>query len=133
MMYVTMHRNLSNQPAKVVRMAMKRTNIYLDEAQARLLRHLAVEQDTSFTAVVRQAINEYLERNNLDVTALVRGPDYSISDEAWHAGMDAALQRIRAGVPADMTSQEIEDLITAASNEVREERRARERVSNKHG
>jgi hypothetical protein len=114
-------------------MAMKRTNIYLDEAQARLLRHLAAEEGSSFTAVVRQAINEYLERNNLDVTALVRGPDYSISDEEWRAGMDAALQRIRAGVPADMTSQEIEDLITAASDEVREERRARERVSNKHG
>lgn len=113
-------------------MAMKRTNIYLDESQARLLRHLAVEQDSSFTAVVRQALNEYLERNNLDVTALVHDPERSMSDDEWQAGFDAALERLRAGIPADMTPEEIEAEITAASEEVRQERLARQRAATPH-
>lgn len=129
MMYVAMHSMPSIQSAKVVRMAMKRTNIYLDESQARLLRHLAVEEGSSFTAIVRQAINEYLERNNLDVTALVRGPDYAIPDEKWRAGWQAALQRIRASVPDDMTPEEIEAEITAASEEVRQEQRSKRQMA----
>jgi ribbon-helix-helix CopG family protein len=109
-------------------MAMKRTNIYLDEAQARLLRHLAADQDTSFTAIVRQAINEYLERNNLDVTALVRGPLRTLPDPAWSAKMSALLDEIRAHIPPDADADEIEADITLARDEVRQLQRAQERA-----
>lgn len=103
-------------------MAMKRTNIYLDEAQARLLRHLAVERDSSFTAVVRQAINEYLERNHLDVTDLVRAP-LKEPDAAWREEMRAMLREIRSHIPPDADPDEIERDITLAREEVWEERR----------
>jgi hypothetical protein len=127
-MYVTIHSKLSDQPAKVVHMAMKRTNIYLDEAQARLLRHLAVEEGSSFTAVVRQAINEYLERNHLDVTALVRDPLRPMPDPEWSAQMLTLLEKIRAQIPPDADADEIEADITLAREEVRQIRRAQERA-----
>ncbi|MGH7862623.1 MAG: CopG family transcriptional regulator, partial [Candidatus Dormibacteraceae bacterium] len=41
---------------------MKRTNIYLDDEQARRLRHLAIEEGRSFTDLVREALNEPGER-----------------------------------------------------------------------
>lgn len=109
-------------------MAMKRTNIYLDEAQARLLRHLAVEEGSSFTAVVRQAINEYLERNHLDVTALVRDPLRPMPDPEWSAQMLTLLEKIRAQIPPDADADEIEADITLAREEVRQIRRAQERA-----
>jgi hypothetical protein len=43
----------------------------------------------------------------------------------WQAEMRASLARIRARVPADMTPEEIEALITEASEEARQERIAR--------
>src|SRR6059036_3884792 len=41
---------------------MKRTNIYLAEEEPRLLKHIAVEEGCSFTALVRQALQEFLKR-----------------------------------------------------------------------
>jgi hypothetical protein len=41
---------------------MKRTNIYLEEEQLRLLKYIAVEEGRSFTQLVRQALEEFLER-----------------------------------------------------------------------
>jgi hypothetical protein len=105
---------------------MKRTNIYLDEDLDRLLRHLAVEQGRSFTDLVREALDEYLKHRDIKLTGQVLPPLRPTSDAAWRADMDTALQRLRAGVPENMTSDEIEDLITAASEEVRQERLARQ-------
>ena len=45
---------------------MKRTNVYLDEEQARTLRHLAVEEGRSFTDLVREALDEYVSRRGLN-------------------------------------------------------------------
>ena len=42
------------------------TTIALDEATHRRLRHLAIEQGTSFRELIRAAIGEYLGRMFLD-------------------------------------------------------------------
>jgi hypothetical protein len=103
----------------------KRTNIYLDEEQARLLRHLAVEEGRSFTDLVREALNSYLAQRGLASTSRVIGPRRSIPLDEWQARFADALCRIRAGTPTDLTSDEIEAEITAARDEVRRERAAR--------
>lgn len=104
---------------------MKRTNIYLDEEQARLLRHLAVEEGRSFTDLVREAVNAYLAQRRLASTSRVIGPRRSIPPDEWQARFTAALRQIRAGAPADLDPDEIESEITVAREEVRRERAAR--------
>ena len=98
---------------------MKRTNIYLDEEQDRLLRHLSIEEGRSFTDLVREALNEYLARRGMQALSRVIGPRRSIPQKEWRSHLDAAVQRIRASVPADMSPEEIEAEITAAREEVR--------------
>ncbi|MBI4494993.1 MAG: CopG family transcriptional regulator [Chloroflexi bacterium] len=97
---------------------MKRTNVYLDEEQARLLRHLAVEEGRSFTALVREALNDYLARRGLAANSHVVGPQQQLSDDEWRSSFKAAVERIRASVPDDWTPEEIEAEITAAREEV---------------
>jgi hypothetical protein len=101
---------------------MKRTNIYLEEEQSRLLKHLAVETNRSFTDIVREALGEYLVRKGLDTQSRVTGPKRAIPDDEWRARIEDALERIRAGIPSDVTPEEIEAEITAAREEVRQER-----------
>jgi hypothetical protein len=43
---------------------MKRTNIYLDERNHRLLRIMAVEQETTMSALIRFAIDEFLKKGD---------------------------------------------------------------------
>jgi len=104
---------------------MKRTNVYLDESQSRVLRHLAIEENRSFTDLVREALTEYLVRRGVDVTASVTGPRESVPSDDWEKRFLGVLQRIRSGVPTNMTSAEIEAEITEARNEVRASRRRR--------
>lgn len=54
--------------------------------------------------------------------ARVTEPPPGPPDPEWQAEVEAALARIRARVPADMTSEEIEQLITEGSEEARQER-----------
>ena len=107
---------------------MKRTNIYLDEEQARLLRHLAVEESRSFTDIVREALNEYLARRGMASAPRVVGPRRLLPQDEWRSSFEAALQRIREGAPTDLSPEEIEAEITAAAEEVRQERAARARA-----
>ena len=107
---------------------MKRTNIYLDEEQDRLLRHLSDEQGRSCTDIVREALNEYLTRRGMPSASRVVGPRRSIPQEEWRSRLDAAVRRIRAGVSVDVSPEEIEAEITAAREEVRRERAARRRA-----
>lgn len=104
---------------------MKRTNIYLDEEQGRLLRHLAVEEGRSFTDLVREALNAYLAQRGLTSTSRVIGPRRSVPAGEWRARFADTLRQIRAGAPADLGPDEIESEITAARDEVRRERAAR--------
>ena len=104
---------------------MKRTNIYLDEEQARVLRHLAIEEGRSFTDVVREALNTYLAQRGLVATSRVTGPLRSMPYEEWKSSFMDAVERMRAHIPPDITPDEIEAEITAAREEVRRERAAR--------
>jgi hypothetical protein len=106
---------------------MKRTNIYLDEDQLRLLRHLAVEQDRSFTAIVREALDDYLDRRGLSTAPRLQAPRLETPNAAWRARLDDVLERLRAHIPSDLSPEEIESEIRAARQEVRQERAARPR------
>ena len=89
---------------------MQRTNIYLDDAQLRTLKHLAAEDRTSVATLVRDAVDSYLARRLAD-------------DPEWGRRLDDLLTRIRSRLP-DVPPEEIEADITAARQEVREIRRA---------
>lgn len=104
---------------------MKRTNIYLDEEQARLLRHLAVDEGRSFTDLVREALNAYLAQRGLASTSRVIGPRRSVPSDEWRSRFTDALSRIRANAPEGLDADEIESEITAAREEVRHERMGR--------
>ena len=104
---------------------MKRTNIYLDEEQALLLRHLAIDEGRSFTDLVREALNAYLAGRGLTSSSRVIGPRRSIPPDEWRARLTEALERLRPEVPDHLNADELESEITAARNEVRRERAAR--------
>lgn len=59
---------------------------------------------------------------------IIHEPPPGPPDPEWQARFDAALARIRAHVPSDMTPDEIEALITEASEEARQERIANRRM-----
>lgn len=101
---------------------MKRTNIYLDESLDRLLRHYAIEQGRSFTDIVREALQEYAARHGIGERRPPVGPRRPVTDPEWQAAFDAALERIRSRIPTDLTLDEIEAEISAAVEEVRQER-----------
>jgi hypothetical protein len=103
----------------------KRTNVYLDEEQARLLRHLAIEEGRSFTDLVREALNGYLAQRGLASTSRVIGPRRTLASDEWRSRFADVLGQIRAKTPADLCSDAIEAEITTAREEVRHERAAR--------
>lgn len=104
---------------------MKRTNVYLDEEQVRVLRHLAIEEGRSFTDLVREALNSYLAQRGLPSTSRVSGPRRAIPAEEWQARFGQALDQLRAHAPVELSSEEIEAEITSAREEVRRERAER--------
>lgn len=93
---------------------MQRTNIYLDDDQLRMLKHLAAEERQSVADLVRQAVDAYLAQRVAD-------------DAAWREQFDQLLARVRSRIPATIPSQEIEADITAAREEVKQERRVARR------
>lgn len=101
----------------------------LDDEQDRLLRSLAVEEGRPAGEIVREAVSEYLARRGADSAPRVIEPPHRIPREEWEARFDAVLQRMRAGVDPTWTPEEIEADITAAREEVRQERAARRRAS----
>ena len=107
---------------------MRRTTVYLDEEQVRLLRHLATEEGRSFAEIVREALDGYLARRRTRSTPRVIGPRRLIPKEEWRSSFEAAVQRIRAGVATNVSPEEIEAEITAAAEEVRQERATRRRT-----
>jgi hypothetical protein len=111
----------------VGRAPVKRTNIYLDEEQDRLLRHLSVEEGRSFADVVREALNEYLARRGISSASRVVGPCRQIPEGEWQARFGDVLRRIRATRVPDETTDDLEGDITTARREMRQERAARRR------
>src|ERR1051325_8687116 len=96
------------------RTTMKRTNIYLDEAQARLLRHLAVETNRSFTDIVREALTEYLTRRGLGAESEITPPKRAIPDDEWRQRIQQVLEEIHTNLIPGLTPGEIEAEITVA-------------------
>ena len=103
---------------------MKRTNIYLDENLDRLIRYMAVQQGRSFTDIVREALNDYAKAQGWPDPSRVRMPLPMTKEEReeWRAEMQRLLKEIQDSVDTDLTPDEIEDLISQASEEVRQER-----------
>ena len=93
---------------------MKRTNIYLEGDQLRLLKHVAVEEGRSFTELVRQALQEFLERHQQKTQRLPSGNE-------WNCRLEQLLARVRRRTSA-FSPEEIEADITAASKEARRRR-----------
>src|SRR5687768_17012451 len=112
---------------------MKRTNIYLDENLDRLIRYLAVQQGRSFTDIVREALNDYAKAQGYPDPSRVRPPLESMRDPQWRREFEESIERLRAGVPKDMTPEEIEAEIDAAVDEVRRELWAQRQTLTTHG
>ena len=90
---------------------MQRTNIYLDEDQLRMLKHLAAEERQSVADLVRRAVDAYLAQRLTD-------------DATWREQLDQLVERVRSRIPATVTPEEMEEDITLARQEVRQECRA---------
>ena len=93
---------------------MQRTNIYLEEHQLRALKHLAAEDRQSVADLVRSAVDAYLAKRLAE-------------DAEWRDRLFQLLADVQSRMPAGVTSEEIEADITAARDEVRQERRAARR------
>lgn len=90
---------------------MRRTNIYLDEEETRLLKHIAVEEGCSFTALVRHALQDFLARYQQKEKKI------STKDE-WHQRVENLLARVHRRTRS-FSPEEIEADITAAARESR--------------
>lgn len=84
---------------------MQRTNIYLEEEQLRMLKHLAAEERQSVADLVRDAVDDYLAKRLVD-------------GAPWRERLDILIERVRSRIPADVPPVEIEADISAASDEV---------------
>lgn len=91
---------------------MQRTNIYLDDGQLRVLKHLAAEERQSVADLVRRAVDDYLAKRLAD-------------DAAWRHELDRLIERVRSRIPRDTTPDEIESDIAKAREEVKQVRSAR--------
>ncbi len=85
---------------------MQRTNIYLDEDQLRLLKHLAAEESKSVADLVRQAVDQFL-RSRLE------------DGVTWQNDMTAPLERVYSRVAPAIGPYEIERDIRKAGQDVR--------------
>ncbi len=75
---------------------MHRTNIYLEDAQQEMLRHLAASRSETMSEVIRRAIGRYISEE-------LKSPDLG-------ARMDALADRIRSRYPAPSDAQ-IDELV----------------------
>jgi hypothetical protein len=108
---------------------MKRTNIYLEETQHRRLKRLASQQRCSVTALIRQALDEFLAHDRVSRSGRrtsVRAKPASSTIE-WNRRLEQLLARVRQRTSA-FSPDEIEADITAARHAVRRRRTDAARV-----
>jgi Arc/MetJ-type ribon-helix-helix transcriptional regulator len=96
---------------------MKRTNVYLDEDELKLLKHIAIEEGKSFSEVVRQALRQFLQNYR------VQPAPRQIPKKEWASRLEALLQRVQRRIAENTLPGKIEAEITQASQEVRLARR----------
>lgn len=95
----------------------RRTNIYLDERQDALLRALSERRDVSVAALVRAAVDEWLERQGAR----------AVDDDEWARRFGALLdRRERVAAANGHDESQVGEHVAAAVAEVRA-RRARAR------
>ncbi len=85
---------------------MQRTNIYLDEDQLRLLKHLASEEGKSVADLVRQAVDQFMRSRLGDGVT-------------WQNDMTALTERVHSRVSPAIDPDEIERDIREARQDVR--------------
>ncbi|MGQ0483229.1 MAG: ribbon-helix-helix protein, CopG family [Pseudonocardia sp.] len=96
---------------------MQRTNIFLDDRQLDLLRRLGAQRGTPVAGLVREAIDEWLERNRVR----------AVNEDEWQQRFDSLLAR-RAAVSQSVDEAQVTADVADAVAEVRSERvRARRR------
>lgn len=100
---------------------MATTTISLPDDQLARLRLVALSSRRSLDEVMREAVDAYLASLPESPSPRVIEPPPGPPSPEWQAEVEAALARIRARVPADMTPEEIEHEITIASEEARQE------------
>ena len=94
---------------------MRRTNIYLDESQLAGLRGVADSRGETVAALVREAVDEWLERNGVRATE----PD------EWLRRFDALLKRREGTADSEgWTQEDVDRDVTEAVAEVRRARAA---------
>jgi len=84
-------------------MARKATTVELDDDQLRELERLAAQVSTPVDELVRQAVRHYL----------------LAQEGTWGARFDALSEKVRAGLPPGVSSDDIEADISAAADEAR--------------
>ena len=89
--------------------------VELPDDQVRELERLAAEQRVSVDALVQHAVGDYLARRR--------------ERAEWGGRWDALVADIQSRMPPDVTPEEIEADITAASEELRAERAAARRAA----
>lgn len=99
---------------------MKRTSIYLEEEELKLLKHLAIEEEASLAELMRRAVRWYLAT----AAGRARPAPRAMSDQEWSGRLDQLVAAIRARLPS-VPSEEVEADITRAHEEVRQAHRAR--------
>jgi hypothetical protein len=94
---------------------MERTNIYLKEGQLVSLRGMADSRGSTVAALVREAVDEWLERNGVR----------AVEPDEWSRRFDALLTR-RAGVAKSgaWTQEDVDRDVAEAVAEVRRARAA---------
>lgn len=92
---------------------MKRTNVYLNEDELKLLKHIAVEEGRSFSDVVREALQQFLQNYR------VRPAPHKIPKQEWESRLEALLKRVQRRIAETKLPEGIEAEITKASQEVR--------------
>src|SRR5512138_1705851 len=95
---------------------MKRTNIYLEDAQLDLLGRVAEEQGTSVASLVRSAVDLWLLRQNAK----------PIPEDEWKRRFDRLMARRRAiARERGFRQEDVDRDVMKAVREVRKARRAR--------
>jgi hypothetical protein len=97
---------------------MRRTNIYLDDRQHRLLRVLGDARGEPVAALVREAVDAWLQSQGVK----------ELGEEDWRRRFEALLERRRKiWSEIDVSEEELERDVSAAVREVREARAAARR------
>jgi hypothetical protein len=103
---------------------MKRIPIFIDDDVDDSIRQLAAEDGRPFMALIREALFEYVQQRGIALKPRVREPQTMVDDPEIRDRMRRTLQNIHDSIQTDLSPEEIEQLITEVSEEMRDERMA---------